>query len=262
MRVNGEMYLLINGWFNYLCLRVTARALRIRFSRGRAAAASLFGAGYAVLAWKGPSWLRGFFAVLLIGALLSWLALGRRCIAGSLLLVLAGCLFSGLVRYLSGLGAKTWTVLFVCGGAVQLTGLILKTREIEPDGPYRLRLHAAGRDVTVPAMRDSGNLLRDPVTGLPVIVADAECVEKLLRMPVKVHDLSRTPQGLRLLTIRTAAGRQTLMCVDPDKVEILSSKKTRTVDAVVAFGDVPLGKALLPEALFENAIGEGYHAGA
>ena len=262
MRINAEMYLLINGWMNYLCLRVTASVLRARFRRPRAAAAALLGAGYALAAYMGPRLFRGLFILLAVDGCMAILAFGRRWFAGALLLLPAGFLFSGLAGYLAKRGAAGFFILTASGIMTYLLLPLLKTAGIGRIGPYRLIVRLNGKTVSVPAMRDSGNLLRDPVTGLPVIVADEKSLARLLGYPIDARDLSAMPPGFRLLPIRTAAGRRTLMCVCPDSTRVKCSGKAVQVDAVLAFAALPVGKALLPDGIFENAIGEGYHAGA
>lgn len=48
MRVNGEIFFLINGWMNYLFLLLAARLGRVRLRRGRLS--SVLGSGYALAA--------------------------------------------------------------------------------------------------------------------------------------------------------------------------------------------------------------------
>lgn len=262
MRVNGEMYLLINGWVSFLSLKVTACLLRIRFRRFRAAAASLFSAGYAVAAWLGPAYLRGFAAATAVNGCAALIALGGKWGCGAALLLPVGFLFSGLSGYLLKRGVGAWLMLPAFWAAAEAMVLLVRYSRLSPGGPYRLRVWYRGNAITVPAMRDSGNLLYDAVSGLPVIVADAECAGRLANSAVRACDLSMLPDGFRLIPVRTAAGRKTLMCVCPDRVDVLSRGKTKRVEAVLAFADLPAGKALLPDGIFDYAMGEGYHAGA
>ena len=49
MRVNGEIFFLINGWMNYLSLLLAARLGRVRLRRGLLS--SVLGSGYTLAAW-------------------------------------------------------------------------------------------------------------------------------------------------------------------------------------------------------------------
>ena len=108
------------------------------------------------------------------------------------------------------------------------------------------------QSVQVPALRDSGNLLRDGATGLPVIVAPEALLRPLLPAGVRSADLSTLPPGWHLTRARTAAGSACLMCFFPDNLTLSQGRRSHRVQAAVALSDFSSPRALLPEAIFSQ----------
>ena len=101
-----------------------------------------------------------------------------------------------------------------------------------------------GRAVSLMALVDSGNTLRDPVTGCPVLVVEAASAKKLLSFaegelehPLETM-LARKHQNLRLIPY-TAVGQPGgfLLAIRPDCVRI----NGKTMDHLVAFTPQNLG---------------------
>lgn len=91
------------------------------------------------------------------------------------------------------------------------------------------------RQLHLTALRDTGNILRDPVTGQQVLVVDADVAERLtglsrtqLRTPVE--SVQALP-GLRLIPCHTVSGHGFLLALRLRDVRI----GTRRSSAVVAF---------------------------
>lgn len=252
MRVYGEEYFLINGWMNFLSLLLAARLARIRFQAGRAVAASLAGAGYALLAWMGsPAW-RGVPALMASALLLSGLAFGGRALRAWPLVITAGLLLSGCAGLLMKKGAATVAVMALCGIAAVAVCAALEHGLAREKGALRLRVTLRGKSTLLPALRDSGNLLRDGVSGLPVIVAPERALRPLLPPDVRTNDLSTLPPGWYLVRAKTAGGSRTLMCFHPEELALLSGGRQWRVEAAVALSDFPEARALLPDALFKQ----------
>lgn len=242
MRVNGELFFLMNVWMDFLALLLTARWTARRLSRGRALAASALGAAFALLAC-------GVLPAPLRMALLGPAALGMariafpRRAAALFPYLMASCLFlTGLSRFLWRQGMPTVGVMALCGGCAW--GLmLLRGRRLGAGERLALRITWRGETAEVPALRDSGNLLTDGLTGLPVIVAPARPWTQMI-----VADA--LPAGCRLLPVRTAAGKGLLPCVRPDRLELLEGGKKTDIDAVVAFSAADFSRALVPDAFF------------
>lgn len=103
------------------------------------------------------------------------------------------------------------------------------------------------RRATLTALVDTGNLLRDGVTGLPVIVISRRAASRLVRLP---EDGSLLP-GMRLLPVRTVSGTATMTILRPDALRIRTSGAWQNAQAVIGLS--PGGgegfQALVPASL-------------
>lgn len=94
---------------------------------------------------------------------------------------------------------------------------------------------------------DSGNLLRDGITGLPVVVCSQQALSPLLPRMYP----GMLPEGFRYLSVRTAAGGALMPCFRPEGVRLLGNGGWIPVEAVVGLTvDGYSGfQALVPAAL-------------
>lgn len=263
MRVRGEEFLLINGWMNYLSLLLAACLGRIPFRPGRAAIAAGLGSGYALLAWMGDGMLRGPIPLLVAAAVMGGIAFGWREMRGAALTAAAGLLLSGGADYLLGRGIGTGLTLLFCGGITAGVCLILRWRRGPGFEPLTAWITLSGRTARLPLLRDSGNLLRCGIAGLPVVGAPIGLLRDILPPGIDPNDLATLPRGWRLLRIRTAAGEKTVMCFVPDDMILRRGRRAWRGRAAVAVMDMPGKYALAPEELCrpDRAAKEGYHAG-
>lgn len=254
MAVNGEAYYLLNFWIGLLSLLLGARLARVRFRLGRALLSSALGGVYAIIAWMGPEALRGSAAPLcaMIGCTL--LALGRGGLRAVPAVLAVGLLYGGMARVWLENGLPSGWFFPATGVWVPLLcGMPFRARQ---DGTEtRLRLIYRGRTLTLPVLRDSGNALRDPLTGLPVIVLSVRAARPLLPCVPDVDDLSTLPPGFRFLRTATAAGKRTLMCFHPDRVTLRQGRRKWETDAVIALSGFSEARAVVPEILLRWEAG-------
>lgn len=120
-----------------------------------------------------------------------------------------------------------------------------------------LTLTYGGRSAGIIALRDSGNTLRDPVTGEQVLVISGEVARRLtglteeqLRKPLETL-ANRPIPGLRLIPYK-AIGQQGsfLLGLRMEQVKV----GNRVTDAVVAFAADGLGKGEMYQALTGGAL--------
>lgn len=108
-----------------------------------------------------------------------------------------------------------------------------------------------GRQVQVIALRDTGNTLRDPVTGEPVLVLAAQAAQRLTgltpqQIAAPLETLaSRAMPGLRLIPYRAVGQGGMLLGMRFADVTI----GTRNMAAVVAFDPGGLGEGTMYQAL-------------
>lgn len=254
MRVDGEAFFLINGWMNFLSLLMAARLARARFRAGRALLSALAGALYAMAAWGIFPWLRKMPVLGATALIMARIAFQGRAARLSPLLLAAEMTLSGLSDFLLTRGVPATETLLLCGAAALLF-IRLMGGASAPGHRLKARLIYRGRDVLLPAIRDSGNLLRDAVTGLPVIVAPTEGVRPLLPPGADTEKMLSLPRGFRLLRVRTAAGEKLMPCFHPDQVILCFGSKEWEADAVVALSPGGLSRALVPETMLQTEGG-------
>ena len=123
----------------------------------------------------------------------------------------------------------------------------------------QLELYWQGRTLVLPAMVDSGNLLRDVVTGLPVIVVPlrAACrLEPTLLDWYRSQELSR---HFRLMKVRTAAGGCLMPLFRPEGCCLyLNGRRVETRAMVAVAGSDYHGvQALIPSSAMEGLSSPG-----
>lgn len=127
-----------------------------------------------------------------------------------------------------------------------------------------LELEIGGRRLGLTGLVDTGNNLRDPVSGLPVVVVDWEALIKIMPGDVSAFfqstwdripaTLSATPMGrrLRLIPFESLSGRKgVLPGFKPDHLVILEKDGHRVLrDAIVGVS----GERLSPSGLYQALL--------
>lgn len=98
----------------------------------------------------------------------------------------------------------------------------------------QVELRVEEEAVILPAMLDSGNLMRDPITGLPVLVIPQGAAHTLFPDLTEWEELTALPLGFRLLSVRTAAGSALMPMFRPDECRIYLNGRSCTADLLVA----------------------------
>lgn len=103
------------------------------------------------------------------------------------------------------------------------------------------------------ALVDSGNLLRDPLTQLPVIVVSRQAAARLIPLPGP----GEITPGMRLISVHTIAGTSLMPVFRPGQVRLLLPGGWLVVHAVIGLS--PDGysgfQALIPQSLIPSAQG-------
>lgn len=276
--VYADLYFLINSGMDLLCLMLSATILHRRLSVWRALLASALGGIYAVvsllLVWDG---FGGFLADCVMAILICAVALWQRTqreqgLGLSSLLKLSGvfvlvsmilggimtALYSILnklelpLSLLEGDGLSVWTFVIVSavGGLITARGGRLFGRS-QRSRSLTVEATLLGTPVTLRALVDTGNLLRDPVSGRAVIVADVEALSHALppalaeacRKGEAIAYLSvcKDPRPLRPIATRTASGERLLLAIVPDHLSVRDGREAYRADHLIA--PVPLGEA-------------------
>ncbi len=255
--VCAEEYLLWNAAMNLLTLPLGGRMAGLPAPRRRCLAqAAAVGAACSLAAlylpWLGPLWL----CSLPMGVCWCFGQQGRQsCLRCAFTTLCAAFLAGGATAAL----AQTGLPVRVCGGLtltmLALLCLLVRLRPQALCNVTQVEIQVGERAVILPAMLDSGNLLGDPVTGLPVVVAPRRGIRRLFPDVEDLSSLTGLPLGFRLLTVRTAAGSALMPLFHPDVCRLYVNGRAREADVQVAVAGPEYGgvQALVPLlALREN----------
>ena len=268
--VYADLYFFINTSMNLLCLMITALLLHRRVNRIRAILAATLGALYAVAALiLGAGGILGVLADAAVGMLMCvvtfaargtspWQLLkcgGVQILTSVLLGGIMTALYAGLNRLelpleiFQGDGLSVW--MFALLSAVAGLATVRGGRFLGFSGRTKsvtVRAHVAGASLTLRAMVDSGNLLRDPVSGKSVIVADRSVVLKVLPQALSralegndvtkwLHDPAYA-RTIRLIPTSTATKSALLPALVPQSLQICDGKSTYAADYLIAIADL------------------------
>lgn len=174
-----------NLWVNVCLLLLTSRLMGYQTDRKRIAAGAALGSMGACLLETGSAYLTTagwFLGTILTAAAMVRTAYGKRntYIKCLVVLYLEGWLLGGTVRYLEQFYVPAGIML--AGGSMVLAGILLavewvlvKLRERE-DIICPVALYLGEASISTEGLVDTGNSLRDPVSGRPVSV----CTEPVL----------------------------------------------------------------------------------
>ena len=247
-----DVLIVTDLYMNFLLLRLTARFTHTPLSTGRALAAAAAGCVTCLTVLRPPpGWtmlpLQIAGAVLLCAAAFGvrpvrrlavqvvWLFGMSMLLAGALLAMAA----AGLTRvvYAGGRWYPDLSLVQLIGGtiaaylALQLWDRIRQRGHAE-DVPTQIVIQKDGRTVLLDGICDTGNVLTDLFTGLPVVVCPREALAEMLpdEMPAK---------GFRPLPFETVSGSGMLWAFRPDQIAVVQNGHTRRIDALVGVTDRP-----------------------
>lgn len=276
-----DRVLLLNGALDYLllaaCGSVTAAPLR----RTRLLLAALLGGVYAMASLLPGLELLGRQPMpLLFAAALCLVAFGpgRGLLRQSAVLILLAAAFSGVVLALTEVfsapaalvGRRVYypvslgALVLTAGGAWGIFRWGLGRLSRQGGGIAQVTIVLAGRRAALTAMRDTGNTLRDPISGQAVLVADGRLLERLLPELHAGPEELRRPAALverterlypalrpRLLPYQAVGvDRGMLLCLRPEEVQIEGKREAM----LVAFSPSPVSGGDGYEALLGGVL--------
>lgn len=282
MTVYADVLFLVNFSLDYVSLYITGRLLSRPMRTWRLCAAAAVGACYAVAAlfFDVPEILY-LMLTLAVSAVMCVCAYRGSDVAGtvgaSVLLFCVGCALGGAMTAIYSLGAGYSDALMgggdgVGAGAGVMTGVaLLATAAVAVGGRVARRRRGVsvvsvtvgtdGKTVTLDALSDSGNLLRDPASGRPALIISISAASKLL--PPEAVGLARADdiasgigdlppellRRVRLLPVSNVYGHGLLLGYRPDRVTVGG----RDYDCILALSDKRGGfggcEAVLPAEL-------------
>ncbi len=256
MIIYADILFAVNFIMDYLSLYMSAKVLNFRSKGLMFCVASAIGGIYSLLGLY--FYVPEPYAAVGVSLIMCFVAFGKKrfsaFIKAVILFYITGMLLGGIMTFLYNVickyknallfdgGLKSW-MFFALAGIVFLISSVAS--RIFSNFMYCKNIHAEiqfGSDKkTVCLLCDTGNLLRDPFSNLPVIVLRAGCLDSILgkdgihRHPDKAQNEPAIKYKLRYIPVKTASGSTIMPAVSADKIRILSKKGNGTeIEAVIA----------------------------
>lgn len=267
-----DLLFLINFSMDYVCLYACAKVMKRKIRFVRLILSAALGGIYSVISVFLP-----FGAVIgtaadalfcLIICAIAFSEKGRRLSST----LLCGFLFVGISMMMGGImtaifnalnrldlpldsidgdGISTYLFAIIAAVAGIITlrsgAIIAKRADIKE---CTLILTVSGKTKEIFALSDSGNLVKDPLSGKSVVLIDRNIMAELADLTIfddflsgELHLEKNPPKGLRVVPINTASGRSALCAMPPDRMIARAiTKKNKTVelelDALIAPADI------------------------
>ena len=243
-----EVYLSINLIADFALLSAVSRALGL-FSWSRLVACDLLCAAYAALAAARPApWASPVVQLALlvpVSMLLTRRAAPRLWLPVALSLAALAMLCGGIAR-LTPLSGPAAMLFCVIAGGWLASNIFRERRPLDGDCQVRLCVSVDGQLVRFPALIDTGNRLREPLSGQPVVIAEAGLLKGAL-----------PKDGYRVLRFGAVGGQGEMACFRPRAVWIERGRKKRLApETWVALSPGPLPgvfRALAPPEFAQYA---------
>lgn len=257
VKIYIDVLLVINLIFNYLLLWLTGLLLQLRIPTARLLLTAFLGALYAVFSFFMPdSLLFGLAGKLLAGILMTALSFRPRCFRVCIkyicvfyasVFILGGAAFSffyfsdsaaslGSV-YRNGtlyINLPIYLLLLLCLACYLLLKVTFSVGgRLSRAGKRILRLRVVykGRVALLRGYYDSGNLLRDEISGKSVIVAEWNSMKKLFEKASSLEEAGKS-EGVIAIAYQTLQGSSLLPALLPDKMYIESKRRLWEIEPV------------------------------
>lgn len=276
-----DQVMLLNGLLDYLLLVACGSVTATPLCRRRIFLAAVLGGGYAAASLlPGFRFLGNLLWQLLFAAAMCLVAFGpgRGILRRSVVLMLLAAAFSGIVLVLTELfaapaslvGTRVYypvslsVLVLTAGGAFSLMKWGLGRLTHQGGDVEEVTVRLGGNTAEFTALRDTGNTLRDPISGCPVLVADGALLRRLLpeghikeeelRQPAALMErLNRAYPALRprLVPYKTVGvERGMLLAVRPEEVRIGGKREAM----LMAFSPVSVSDGGGYEALLGGVL--------
>ena len=276
-----DLLFLVNFSMDFLCIFLTAKILFRKLSLIKAAIASAIGGAYSVAAiFLPPNQIIGILSSVLCCILMCLTVFGKKgnslksiaivCVTYILSSVLLGGIMTAAFNLLNNSGIDLnieesndippW--LFILAGIASITaactgGKFLRHTASQKSAVITVTIDKKSN--TFNAMCDSGNLLRDSISGRPVIVVDKSMADDFFDTNISLDtaDTERLDNELKrkiaIIPYSTVSGDKTMLAFRPQKLIIESGGSTHESDALIGFADVKCANsdclALIPPDL-------------
>lgn len=244
--IYADLLFLINFSLDYLCLFIAGRIQNRACKALRMLLASAFGGLYSFVPYLiiMPAALMLVLHIL-AAALICLIAFGFYDLKRFLLLcgtfAVSGALMGGLITAIYSLTSKysdgaytetdalSFCLICLLSASIALSyGLICKKKIHTASA--ELKIYIGEEKISVRMLCDSGNLVTEPFSSLPVIVISAASLPPPYDMP----ESDLFPLPIRAIPFATSAGKSCFLGFRPDKIEIIRpARRPKRVDAFI-----------------------------
>jgi len=290
MTVYIDVLFAVNFSMDFLALYVTAYILKIKFKLKRGILAALIGAFYGVVSVIiSIEIISSLILTAIIGVIMCLILNGYNGLSLALQestvflasnLVIGGGMTAIYEVFNANGGADSILIygnpetveqqlpmaLFIIGAAGVAILLLYFGRGINKHGSAQyVELHIShhAKKINITALSDSGNLLTEPISGLPVVILCKNMASEILSadmynavVELNTTELSNYTNRVRMVLYETVSGKGIIGAFKPDKITVNGIE----VSAWVAVSDkLTLGKeakcsAIIPQALVRSDI--------
>jgi stage II sporulation protein GA (sporulation sigma-E factor processing peptidase) len=281
MKVYIELLFLDNFALNFILLNLSASLVNVRRNWWRLAGGAAAGGVYACFMFACGGILAAVPLKILLSLLICWIAFYRK---GGWRVFLKSTLCLYVCTFL--IGGLAYVFLNASGeGFIQRGGIIIGNSVLRPallgilagivlvavfkrvytvkvrKVVYSLRIVFLGRETVCKAYLDTGNALKEPLSGLPVIVAESRAIACLLPPEMAetvINGREAAGEGgewrsrLRILPYSGISQKKgALLGFKPDSIKIMEKGGEREIRAVIAVTD----EVLNHEGSFQALLG-------
>ena len=257
MTVYLDLVMVLNFLVDFCLLQGTNRLSGFPAEVKRSAAAALVGAVYAgVCLLPGFAYFRSLLWRSVSFAVMSVIAFGwnRMAVRKAGVFLLLSLAMGGLAL---SIGREAWLSLLLSGAGLWMLCLGVFSEGLCPQSYIPLELSWGNNRLNLTALRDTGNTLRDPISGEQVLVLSAEAARRLtglteaqLRKPLETLS-SRPVPGLQLIPYRAVGtGAGFLLGLRLENARVDGKPKS----IVAAFAPEGLGQDGMFQALAGGAL--------
>lgn len=255
MIIYVDVLVIVNIYITYFTLKASARLLHLGYKTARLILASVLGGISALTAVIPMGFLPAFMIRFILTAAINVITFGLTSMKKLLIRSCASIASAALVCG-GAILLREWTGSSFFGAAggyayfdISVMTLIISTTAVYviltlfrrlSDRPaegemIKLSICHNNRTAIINAYPDSGNNLRDFLTGLPVIVCRKEKMREF--MPFDIDEKNgNIPSGVRLIPFTSVGGSGVITAFRPDSVTVSRGGEIKRIDALIGTG--------------------------
>ena len=273
MTVYLDVVFFENVLMNYIILFACMVLLRIKAGKIRLIIASFIGAAYTIIMYLNIiSLYSNFIMKFVLSLVIVYVAFKpnklKQMVKEIVIFYLVSFVFGGcvfglmyflkpqLVQIRNGYFVGTYPIkVAVMGGClafilIQISFKLVKNKISKNDVVYKIKIRIFENEITLNALLDTGNLLKEPITGFPVVVIEKNSLKEILPCEI-LNNLDKIVGGdfdeinsneklikyisrFRMIPF-SSVGKQNglLLGVRSDSVDIINNETTETVQNVI-----------------------------